>query len=425
MVPKILWILFGSINMFVSKTFTFEKCLIIISLVPVPLTERLRHNNKFQKLSKERKNSQRKKSKDVCHCSRHPQKRIKFFCETDQTYMCSTCRKEHKGSHHNVKQFKADMKMMKNDILRMLNDYHENLKQLQNLKQIWSDKINQSTKKLSYEIDRVSEHYDKIVQILTKRKNKIIDELQNSMAFRSQKIEETYSGVLKQIQNLTEGWEVLNSYSNRINKLSYEEFSKVKNINRKGLYQAEWLINNSYKTLNVPDPWFQENFKFTDDFGSVYISPEFEFENQNEQEWRIIRQSLKNLNHIGSKAEKRKYENSEFDFKENIINWAEYSSAQPNYEINKQMPSEYGMLENEQLLKSKFGSHRSQGRIKNQGYSVLNPCYSDTSSMNISGLPINKNHSAIMIWPNEQTGNSPNKRKDCLKTWRNNDSERV
>jgi hypothetical protein len=82
---------------------------------------------------------------------------------------------------------------------------------------------------------------------------------------------------------------------------------------------------------------------------------------------------LKSLHHKGSKAERHKFKNSELDFKENIMNRVDYSSAKPNYEMNKQMPSEYGMLENEQLLKSKFGSHRSQGRIKNQEYSVLNP----------------------------------------------------
>jgi fructose-1,6-bisphosphatase len=74
---------------------------------------------------------------------------------------------------------------------------------------------------------------------LTKKKNKIINELQNSMAFRSQKIEETYSSVLKQIQNLTESWEIINNFNSNITKLSYEEFSKVRNVNQKGLYQAE------------------------------------------------------------------------------------------------------------------------------------------------------------------------------------------
>jgi fructose-1,6-bisphosphatase len=74
---------------------------------------------------------------------------------------------------------------------------------------------------------------------LTKKKNKIINELQNSMAFRSQKIEETYSNVLKQIQNLTESWEIINNFNSKITKLSYEEFSKIRNVNQKGLYQAE------------------------------------------------------------------------------------------------------------------------------------------------------------------------------------------
>jgi hypothetical protein len=43
------------------------------------------------------------------------------------------------------------------------------------------------------------------------------------------------------------------------------------------------------------------------------------------------------------------------------------------------------------------------------------------SSMNISGLPNNKNHSAILMW-DDKPNQSPSRRNDCLKTCRNMDS---
>lgn len=63
------------------------------------------------------------------------------------------------------------------------------------------------------------------------------------------------------------------------------------------------------------------------------------------------------------------------------------------------MASEYGALQSDKLKRHKlmYKNQASEGILLNQGYSVLKPCYSDTSTMNISELPINKNNSAIVI----------------------------
>lgn len=78
------------------------------------------------------------------------------------------------------------------------------------------------------------------------------------------------------------------------------------------------------------------------------------------------------------------------------------------------MTSEYGALQSDKLQRNKFTykNQASEGMLLNQGYSVLNPCYSDTSAMNISELPINKNNSAIVICSNDQNGHSPLNRND-------------
>lgn len=69
-------------------------------------------------------------------------------------------------------------------------------------------------------------------------------------------------------------------------------------------------------------------------------------------------------------------------------------------EASTNLASEYGALQKQEKfarLKFPFKNLSSQNKGQNQGYSVLNPSYSDTSSMNMSGLPINKNNSAIVI----------------------------
>lgn len=152
------------------------------------------------------------------------------------------------------------------------------------------------------------------------------------------------------------------------------------------------------------------------------MSPEYEFDTTNEKECRIIRQSLKNLHQNTKKKDLSKLNNSVFKFNESASNREEYTQLNLNDKTaaSTHMTSEYGMLQNESNLRSKFGykNQPSQTKTQNPGYSVLNPCYSDTSSMNISALP--NNNSAIVICTNDPNAHSPVDRMDCLKTCRNN-----
>lgn len=163
------------------------------NLISMPLTERGRQEELPQRSSKERKSSYRKKSKDVCHCVRHPQKRIKFFCEIDLTYMCSACKKDHKGPQHSVIQFKVDMKRMKHEILDILKEYHTVVNQLLNVKQSVNERIKESDSKLVTEIERISTHFNKVIDSLHKKKFMMIDEIKNTIAYRNQQMNDKFS----------------------------------------------------------------------------------------------------------------------------------------------------------------------------------------------------------------------------------------
>jgi len=174
--------------------------------------------------------------------------RIKYFCETDNSYICNICKKDHKGPKHSVKPFKADTNILKNEVLVMVNQYHEKLSQLQSLKETLNDKMKDSTSKLSIEMEKVTEHYNKIIQNLVKKKKFIVDELQNSMTFRSQKIQKSYTTVVQQIHKLKESWEVLNGFTGQLRKHSLADFGNIKNLNQSDLYQAGIVIDTCYKT---------------------------------------------------------------------------------------------------------------------------------------------------------------------------------
>lgn len=208
-IAQLVWNLSKEQSDSASKILNNKRNDDVSAVIAMPLTERGRHVDKNQKSSKERKSSHRKKSKEVCYCTRHPQKRIKYYCETDKAYMCTACKKEHKGAQHVIKQFKVDSKKVKVEMSAMLKNYHARVEQLTNIKQGLQDKMNESEGKLNEEINRVNSHYDSIIAALTKKKAMIIDELKQSITQKSNKVLDKYSNVLSQIEKLKEGWRSL------------------------------------------------------------------------------------------------------------------------------------------------------------------------------------------------------------------------
>lgn len=66
------------------------------------------------------------------------------------------------------------------------------------------------------------------------------------------------------------------------------------------------------------------------------------------------------------------------------------------------MNSEYGALQIQDKYTPQYGPNsklpkrNTLNQSNTQGYSVVNQCYSDNSSMNISSLP-NQNNSAVVV----------------------------
>lgn len=212
--------------------------------ISMPLTERGRHQEKPQKSSKERRSS-RRKSKDVCHCVRHPQKRIKYFCEPCKMYMCTSCKKDHKGPQHLVKQFKIDMKKMRSEVLNMLKEYHGTVNQLLTSKQNLSEKLTEFDAKLQVEVDSINSAFSRVIENLTKHKNMLLDELKGSMKYRVQQTQDQFERLCGQIDRMKEAWTDLNSFNNQIGKQSYEHFSQIKIQNNKELHQSKCLVESA------------------------------------------------------------------------------------------------------------------------------------------------------------------------------------
>lgn len=49
------------------------------------------------------------------HCLRHPDKKVKYFCESDTAFLCSRCVLSHTGSGHLIQECRLDLARIKSD----------------------------------------------------------------------------------------------------------------------------------------------------------------------------------------------------------------------------------------------------------------------------------------------------------------------
>ena len=52
---------------------------------------------------------------NIINCNRHVNKKIKYFCQTDKSFPCSICVKEHQDSNHELESFEISFEKMLNE----------------------------------------------------------------------------------------------------------------------------------------------------------------------------------------------------------------------------------------------------------------------------------------------------------------------
>mmetsp|Transcript_11427 Transcript_11427/g.12974 ORF Transcript_11427/g.12974 Transcript_11427/m.12974 type:complete len:173 (+) Transcript_11427:283-801(+) len=135
----------------------------------------------------------------MCYCKRHPHKRIKYLCETDQLYMCSICKKDHEYKQHVVVQFRVDYKRLRQEIKPISKDYQRRFGQLVSLRDSLDFKMSAGEDHVKAEIDRMTTWFNLLLERLTKRKLWFIDDLKKKVALGQNTTQEKLGLILKYI----------------------------------------------------------------------------------------------------------------------------------------------------------------------------------------------------------------------------------
>jgi hypothetical protein len=56
-------------------------------------------------------------------CIRHPDKKVKFFCESDIAFLCSKCVIQHTGVGHVITEYNLDLEKIHSDFMDVAKKY--------------------------------------------------------------------------------------------------------------------------------------------------------------------------------------------------------------------------------------------------------------------------------------------------------------
>lgn len=204
-----------------------------LKLENIPICVQILNN-----LPKKKDNSQKKYE---LVCSRHPKKKIEFFCKTHLVFPCSICIVEH--NNHSVVCFKQNEKGFDDEISKIKKMLEDEKEKFLHQKIKYDQAINQINEYFTEEIKKVNELFEEINAYINKKKQEAIFRLKS---IQSQKIS-NFDEIKKiNVQVIDKFIELNNSIMYIKNELypkgKYEKF-----------YHIKTKILNELKTLNLEE----------------------------------------------------------------------------------------------------------------------------------------------------------------------------
>lgn len=147
------------------------------------------------------KNINEKKNKEFI-CITHPNKRIKYLCEYDNSVFCTKCLKEHNKSPHKVINFEPNRKIIRDEI----NLINQNLIKLKNNIKISEQRLDVYESviqnKMLYEVGKLNNEINGIIYIFSTIKKECENKIQNLFKTQIKLLNDKKSKLIVQKESL-------------------------------------------------------------------------------------------------------------------------------------------------------------------------------------------------------------------------------
>ena len=182
------------------------------------------------------------------YCIRHNKKRLQFFCENDNNFLCENCLSQHE-SHKYI-----EFNLNKDNFFFEINSLKKNFENLKNKYLNEKSRISQyfvNTKKnFEEQMDKINNYFKNLISLINDKKSEMILKIKNCEKINLQKLENIENIFLISDEKCNfinnEFYYITNDL---LNKREYETFYKTRNnflklIENFNLYLSKNIFNN-------------------------------------------------------------------------------------------------------------------------------------------------------------------------------------
>ena len=196
------------------------------------------------------------------YCIRHNKKKLKFFCQDDNNFLCENCLEQHEGHKY------IEFKLNKDNFIYEINSLRKNFENLKNKYFNEKNKINQyfinEKKNLEEQINKINIYCKNLISLINEKKMQMMIRLKNNEKLNLKKQEHIENIFLisdEKCNFINNEFYYIND--ELLNKGEYETFFKTKNnflklIDNFYLYINKNIFNNeeiyTNKTINYVCP---------------------------------------------------------------------------------------------------------------------------------------------------------------------------
>lgn len=173
----------------------------------------------------------RKESKPrYVQCSRHPGKKVRYFCESCLNFPCADCITDHSGSGHHFSSFLMTVEKKRKDFEEVYRQFKMHLEEARGETGALESAKTKVSLDYEQEMRKLDNAYERAVAGLKEQRKVYSQQLKQDFTRRKKRVEAEESKLKRQITNLERSFMDLRLYDKegRVSELvDYERFYKL------------------------------------------------------------------------------------------------------------------------------------------------------------------------------------------------------
>ncbi len=124
----------------------------------------------------------------MTNCLRHPDKKVKYFCESDVAFLCSRCVLSHTGSGHLIQEYKVDLNLVRSDLNDVKSKYQNLLDESESIRLVLDTADRKLADMCHKQSNKLEIAYRSMIKALESKRRELLTILRDFYSDQRQKV---------------------------------------------------------------------------------------------------------------------------------------------------------------------------------------------------------------------------------------------